>query len=100
MPESMLDFTRARPAKTSLLPTAIPTRQPAILIVFDRELNSTTTSVAPSTCKMLGEAAVCLLKDIGKKDLNGGFWTPATAMGQKLMDRLVANAGLTFEVDG
>jgi short subunit dehydrogenase-like uncharacterized protein len=52
-----------------------------------------------STCKMLGETAVCLLKDIEKKDLSGGFWTPATAMGQKLIDRLTANAGLTFEVD-
>ena len=52
-----------------------------------------------STCKMLGEAAVCLLRDIKKKDLNGGFWTPATAMGQKLIDRLIARAGLTFEVN-
>lgn len=53
-----------------------------------------------STCKMLGEAAVCLLKDIGKKDLRGGFWTPATALGQKLMDRLTESAGLTFAVEG
>ena len=52
-----------------------------------------------STCKMLGESAVCLLKDIAKKELKGGFWTPATAMGQKLMDRLIVSAGLTFEVD-
>jgi short subunit dehydrogenase-like uncharacterized protein len=52
-----------------------------------------------STRKMLGETAVCLLKDIGKKDLNGGFWTPATAMGQKLIDRLTESAGLAFEVD-
>jgi short subunit dehydrogenase-like uncharacterized protein len=50
-----------------------------------------------STSKMIGEAAVCLFGDIGKKDLTGGFWTPATAMGQKLIDRLIANAGLTFE---
>jgi len=50
-----------------------------------------------STSKMLGEAAVCLFSEIGKKDLTGGFWTPATAMGQTLIDRLTANAGLTFE---
>ncbi len=50
-----------------------------------------------STSKMLGETAVCLLSQIGKEDVNGGFWTPATAMGQKLIDRLSANAGLTFE---
>ena len=49
-----------------------------------------------STSKMLGEAAVCLFSDIGKKEVSGGFWTPATAMGQKLIDRLTANAGLTF----
>lgn len=53
-----------------------------------------------STSKMLGETAVCLLKDIEKKDLSGGFWTPATAMGQKLIDRLTAHAGMTFEVKG
>ncbi len=51
-----------------------------------------------STSKMLGEAAVCLFSDIGKKEVSGGFWTPATAMGQKLIDRLTANAGLTFEM--
>ena len=50
-----------------------------------------------STSKMLGEAAVCLFSDIGKKEVSGGFWTPATAMGQKLIERLTANAGLTFE---
>lgn len=49
-----------------------------------------------STAKMLGEAAVCLAKDIAKKDKAGGFWTPATAMGDKLIDRLIAHAGCTF----
>ncbi len=51
-----------------------------------------------STRKMLGEAAVCLFKDIDKKEVQGGFWTPASAMGNKLLDRLIANAGLTFTV--
>lgn len=51
-----------------------------------------------STSKMLGESAVCLLQDIAPGDLPGGFWTPATAMGQKLTDRLTANAGVSFEV--
>ena len=49
-----------------------------------------------STAKMLGEAAACLAKDIAKKDKAGGFWTPATAMGDKLIDRLIAHAGCTF----
>ncbi len=49
-----------------------------------------------STSKMLGESAVCLAKDEVAQD--GGFWTPASAMGQPLLDRLTKNAGLTFEV--
>ena len=50
-----------------------------------------------STSKMLGEAAVCLAKDEIVSE--GGFWTPASAMGSPLLDRLKANAGLTFEVE-
>ena len=49
-----------------------------------------------STSKMLAEAAVCLAKD--ELDVGGGFWTPSSAMGQKLIDRLVSNAGLTFDL--
>jgi len=47
-----------------------------------------------STAKMLGEAAVCLALD--KPATGGGFWTPATAMGGQLQQRLEANAGLSF----
>jgi short subunit dehydrogenase-like uncharacterized protein len=50
-----------------------------------------------STSKMLGEAAVCLAKD----DLGcgGGFWTPASALGTPLIERLQAKAGLTFSIE-
>jgi short subunit dehydrogenase-like uncharacterized protein len=50
-----------------------------------------------STSKMLGEAAVCLAKD----DLGcgGGFWTPASALGTPLIERLQAKAGLTFSLE-
>mgnify|MGYP000034031468 FL=1 len=51
-----------------------------------------------STAKMLGEAAVCLATDISKTDKKGGFWTPSTALGQRLIDRLQAKAGLTFSI--
>lgn len=51
-----------------------------------------------STAKMLGEAAVCLATDISKNDKTGGFWTPSTALGQRLIDRLEAKAGLTFNL--
>ncbi len=48
-----------------------------------------------STSKMLAESAICLLEDC--PDLQGGVYTSAPAMGEKLIARLVANAGMTFE---
>lgn len=51
-----------------------------------------------STAKMLGQAAACLALDIGKQDRPGGFWTPATIFGERLIERLRAHSGLTFEV--
>jgi short subunit dehydrogenase-like uncharacterized protein len=50
-----------------------------------------------STAKMLGEAAVCLLGR-PRSAVAGGFWTPATAMGDSLIDLLRNHAGMTFEV--
>lgn len=50
-----------------------------------------------STAKMLGESAVALL-ETDPADVPGGFWTPATALGQPLIERLIAHAGLTFDV--
>jgi short subunit dehydrogenase-like uncharacterized protein len=49
-----------------------------------------------STSKMLSESAICLARD----DLSsaGGFWTPASAMADALIGRLVESAGLTFEL--
>ena len=50
-----------------------------------------------STSKMMSEAAVCLALN---PDLaSGGFWTPASAMGSALIERLQANAGLSFELE-
>lgn len=53
-----------------------------------------------STAKMLGESATTLLaiNRGAKTGTPGGFWTPATAMGDRLIAGLQANAGLTFEV--
>lgn len=50
-----------------------------------------------STSKMISEAAICLVKDC--KDTKAGFWTPAPAMGGKLVKRMISKAGLTFEVE-
>jgi short subunit dehydrogenase-like uncharacterized protein len=51
-----------------------------------------------STAKMLGQAGACLALDIAKSDWPGGFWTPATVFGERLIERLTADAGLTFSV--
>ena len=50
-----------------------------------------------STCKMISESAVCLLKNLDAA--SGGIWTPASAMGDLLIKRLQANAGLTFQLE-
>jgi len=47
-----------------------------------------------STSKILGESALALLDS----DAAGGFWTPASALNDDLIERLVEHAGLTFEV--
>ncbi|MBD3868267.1 MAG: saccharopine dehydrogenase NADP-binding domain-containing protein [Acidobacteria bacterium] len=49
-----------------------------------------------STSKMLAESAVCLALD--QLTVGGGFHTPASAMGNILIERLQKNAGVTFEV--
>ncbi|MDP1631631.1 MAG: saccharopine dehydrogenase NADP-binding domain-containing protein [Caulobacter sp.] len=48
-----------------------------------------------STSKIIAETAICLVQDA--TDVAGGVWVPGAAMGQKLIDRLQANAGLTFK---
>jgi short subunit dehydrogenase-like uncharacterized protein len=51
-----------------------------------------------STSKMLGQAGACLALDVEKSDTPGGFWTPATIFGDRLIRRLQAHAGVSFEV--
>jgi len=50
-----------------------------------------------STSKIIGESGVCLALD--ELPVAGGFWTPASAMGEALLKRLPASAGLSFSVD-
>lgn len=47
-----------------------------------------------STSKILAEAATTLMES----EVAGGFWTPATALGDPFIDALTEHAGLTFEV--
>lgn len=49
------------------------------------------------TARMVGEAAVALV-DLSNDRVGGGFWTPATAFGGGLIERLEAHAGVRFEV--
>ncbi|HET8704853.1 MAG TPA: saccharopine dehydrogenase NADP-binding domain-containing protein [Pseudomonadales bacterium] len=53
-----------------------------------------------ATSKMLGESALCLAFDISREKVPGGFWTPATAMGDALLQRLEQFAGMHFECVG
>jgi len=50
-----------------------------------------------STCKLLSESAICLIKEA--IDTPGGIWTTAPAMGDKLIARLEQNAGITFTLE-
>jgi short subunit dehydrogenase-like uncharacterized protein len=47
-----------------------------------------------STAKMLCEAATTLINS----EATGGFWTPATALGDAFIQALIDHAGLTFDV--
>ena len=49
-----------------------------------------------STSKMIAEAALCLAREA---PATGGIWTPGALMGEALTQRLVANAGLSFELE-
>ena len=49
-----------------------------------------------STSKIIAEAALCLIDDC--KDTPGGLWTPAAALGERLIPRLVERAGMTFDL--
>jgi short subunit dehydrogenase-like uncharacterized protein len=50
-----------------------------------------------STSQMLAETAVCLAS--GECAVPGGFWTPSSALGGALKDRLERSAGLSFEFE-
>jgi short subunit dehydrogenase-like uncharacterized protein len=49
-----------------------------------------------STAKMIVESALALAHDDIKK--GGGFWTPASVIGDQLLQRLPLHAGVTFEL--
>ena len=50
-----------------------------------------------STSKMIAESALCLINDC--TSLAGGIYTPASSMSDKLVKRLISNAGLKFSLE-
>ena len=52
-----------------------------------------------STSKIIAESAICLAREVGRERTPGGCWTSAAAMGETLLQRLQAHAGLTFTVE-
>ena len=74
-----------------------------VLFIAESENESLTARVTGdmdpgygSTSKMIAESAICLIEDCG--NLSGGIYTPAPAMGDKLISRLTNKAGLTFDI--
>jgi short subunit dehydrogenase-like uncharacterized protein len=49
-----------------------------------------------STSKMIAECAICLSE---MPEVKAGIWTPGAAMGERLIQRLVENAGITFTIE-
>ncbi len=52
-----------------------------------------------STCKLISEAALCLVQQVDRAMTPGGVWTPGAAMGLTLVRRLHERAGLSFNID-
>lgn len=52
-----------------------------------------------STSRLLVESALCLTEESDRIAVGGGFWTPASAMGDLLLTRLTFHADLRFELD-
>ncbi|MGZ9030550.1 MAG: saccharopine dehydrogenase family protein [Burkholderiaceae bacterium] len=51
-----------------------------------------------STCKLVGESALCL-GEVDRGKTPGGVWTPGAAMGMTLVHRLQERAGLSFAIE-
>lgn len=51
-----------------------------------------------ATARMLGEAAICLALEDKRLPVGGGSWTPATAFGELLIERLAEHADVSFSL--
>jgi short subunit dehydrogenase-like uncharacterized protein len=48
---------------------------------------------------MLGEAAICLAQEGATLPVAGGCWTPSTAFGELLIERLQEHADVSFVLE-
>jgi short subunit dehydrogenase-like uncharacterized protein len=64
-------------------------REVRVLVTGDRDPGYGSTS------KIITESAICLLE--ASPPPSGGIWTPGAALGDQLINRLTARAGMTFE---
>jgi len=51
-----------------------------------------------SSSRMIAETAVCLALDLPTSDKPGGMWTPASCLGNRLIERLEKNAEIQFSI--
>lgn len=51
-----------------------------------------------SASRMIAECAVSLALDAEINKVPGGFWTPASCLGERLIERLQQNAGIQFKI--
>ncbi|MFL0803447.1 MAG: saccharopine dehydrogenase NADP-binding domain-containing protein [Agarilytica sp.] len=52
-----------------------------------------------ASAMIVAQVGLCLAFDIEKSQPSGGFWTPASILGDTLIARLNDHASLTFEID-
>ncbi len=52
-----------------------------------------------ASAMIVAQVALCLAFDIKKAQPSGGFWTPASILGETLIPRLSDHASLNFEID-
>lgn len=68
--------------------------------VLRASVRSVFDASADSTSRLMAESAMCLVRDVSRDRTPGGMWTCGSAMGDALIKRLQANAGLTFQIEG
>ena len=67
--------------------------------VLPASVRSVFDASADSTSRLIAESAMCLVRDVSRKKTPGGIWTCSSAMGDALIKRLEASAGITLALE-